>query len=75
MYFINMLLFYFLVGFVEQGLPPFKIPSFNIMYNGTYYGFDDILETYGASLASVPIIAVVEHIAIAKAFCKFVRII
>ncbi|XP_018563095.1 sodium-independent sulfate anion transporter-like [Anoplophora glabripennis] len=59
-----------LTGSVEQGLPPFKLPPFSITYNGTYYSFFDVVETYGASLASTPIIAVVEHIAIAKAFSK-----
>ncbi|KAJ8959233.1 hypothetical protein NQ318_022496 [Aromia moschata] len=59
-----------LTGSVKEGLPPFKLPPFSTTFNGTYHGFTDILDTYGSSLAFTPVIAILEHIAIAKAFSK-----
>ncbi|CAH1996916.1 unnamed protein product [Acanthoscelides obtectus] len=59
-----------LTGNVDGGLPNFTLPSFSTTYNGTYYSFTDMMENYGALVIFCPLIAILEHIAIAKAFSK-----
>lgn len=59
-----------ITGEVSGGFPPFEVPKFNTVINGTEYGFGDIVEGYGASLVFIPLISVLEAISIAKAFCK-----
>lgn len=60
-----------LIDQVGEGLPPFKPPPFEITNNGTYYSFGKIIETFGSSLAFVPLVAILESVAIGKAFCKY----
>jgi len=57
-----------LIDKVNAGLPDFKLPSFNGNINGTYYDFIDLCTGYGTSLIFVPLICVLESIAVAKAF-------
>ncbi|XP_065156872.1 sodium-independent sulfate anion transporter-like isoform X2 [Atheta coriaria] len=59
-----------LIDQVGEGLPPFKLPPFEITNNGTYYSFGKIIETFGSSLAFVPLVAILESVAIGKAFSK-----
>ncbi|XP_014092421.2 sodium-independent sulfate anion transporter isoform X1 [Bactrocera oleae] len=55
-------------GKIVPGLPPFKIPPFHTKINGTYIGLEDMVEDLGASLISIPVIAVLETIAVGKSF-------
>ncbi|XP_011182576.1 sodium-independent sulfate anion transporter [Zeugodacus cucurbitae] len=55
-------------GKIVAGLPPFKPPPFHTEINGTYIGFEEMVEDLGASLISIPLIAVLETIAVAKSF-------
>lgn len=57
-----------LTGKVGRGLPPFQMPPFSTTFNNTVYNFDDMLKVYEGSVAFVPLIAVLECVAIAKAF-------
>ncbi|XP_012160443.1 sodium-independent sulfate anion transporter isoform X2 [Ceratitis capitata] len=55
-------------GNIVPGVPPFKVPPFHTEINGTYIGFEDMIEDLGASLISIPLIAVLETVAVAKSF-------
>lgn len=58
-------------GEITKGIPPFKLPPFSTNVNGTTISFGDMVTNLGASIASIPLISILESIAIAKAFCKF----
>ncbi|XP_054731285.1 sodium-independent sulfate anion transporter [Anastrepha obliqua] len=55
-------------GEIVPGIPSFKLPPFHTAVNGTYVGFGEMVQELGASLASIPLISVLESIAVAKAF-------
>uniref|UniRef100_A0A1I8N9R7 STAS domain-containing protein n=1 Tax=Musca domestica TaxID=7370 RepID=A0A1I8N9R7_MUSDO len=58
-------------GEITKGIPDFKLPPFSTPgENGTTLGFGDMVSNLGASLASIPLISILESIAIAKAFSK-----
>ncbi|TMW41622.1 hypothetical protein DOY81_013298 [Sarcophaga bullata] len=59
-----------ITGNVTAGLPPFRVPPFGTTINGTEVPFKDMLSTVGASFASIPLVAILEVVAIAKAFSK-----
>lgn len=60
-----------LTGEVSEGIPSLDLPPFSTTYNNETYEFVDMLEIYGSSLAFIPLVALLESVAIAKAFCKF----
>ena len=62
-----------ITGNVTAGLPSFRVPPFSTTINGTEVPFKDMLSTVGASFASIPLVAILEVVAIAKAFCKFTK--
>jgi sodium-independent sulfate anion transporter 11 len=57
-----------LTGEIESGFPSVTPPPFETTHNGTYYGFTDMIGTLGLSAISIPLISVIEAIAIAKSF-------
>ncbi|XP_013099547.2 sodium-independent sulfate anion transporter isoform X2 [Stomoxys calcitrans] len=57
-------------GEITKGIPPFKPPPFSTTVNGTKVTFGEMVTDLGASLASIPLISILESIAIAKAFSK-----
>lgn len=57
-------------GNITAGLPPFRPPPFSTNINGTDVAFSEMISNVGASLASIPLVAILEIVAIAKAFCK-----
>ncbi|XP_057659494.1 sodium-independent sulfate anion transporter isoform X3 [Diorhabda carinulata] len=59
-----------LTGEVRGGLPSFTLPPFSTNFNGTEFRFEDMMTEYGTVVIFCPLIAVLEHIAIAKAFSK-----
>lgn len=65
-----------ITGHVTPGLPPIRLPDFSIDRPGTngsqpiHKGFGDILSDIGPGLAIVPLLALVETIAIGKAFAR-----
>nr|XP_023026089.1 sodium-independent sulfate anion transporter-like [Leptinotarsa decemlineata] len=59
-----------LTGEVPGELPSFKPPPFSTSFNGTEFGLKDMIENFGTVIIFCPLVAVLEHIAIAKAFTK-----
>lgn len=59
-----------ITGKVQEGLPEFKPPPFSTNFQNGTYSFMDMAEQFGGSIIFVPIVGILESIAIAKAFCK-----
>ncbi|KAF5284362.1 hypothetical protein FQR65_LT13579 [Abscondita terminalis] len=59
-----------LTGNIGKGLPTIQLPPFSTEYNNQTYTFIDMVKQYESSIAFVPLIAILEHIAISKAFSK-----
>ncbi|RXN30494.1 sodium-independent sulfate anion transporter [Labeo rohita] len=63
--------FFSLTGKTAKGLPPFKAPPLSeTVPNGTVITFGDIAKDLGGGLAVIPLMGVLESIAIAKAFAS-----
>lgn len=60
-------------GNITAGLPPFRLPPFSTTVDGEYVSFGDMISEVGASLGSIPMIAILEIVAISKAFCKCMK--
>lgn len=52
------------------GLPSLDLPPFSTNYDGVHYTFMDMIRNFGGIVAFCPLIALLEHMAIAKAFSK-----
>ena len=74
---LNFLGYYIITGKIEGGLPSFQPPPFAITVNVTResglwemkdFGFGDMVSTLGAAIIIIPVIAILESVAIAKAF-------
>ncbi|XP_055530601.1 sodium-independent sulfate anion transporter-like isoform X2 [Wyeomyia smithii] len=61
---------FLLTGNVTSGLPPFQLPPFSTVVNNQTYTFTDMVSELGTSVIALPLIAILESIAIAKAFSK-----
>ncbi|KAK8753432.1 hypothetical protein OTU49_004486, partial [Cherax quadricarinatus] len=59
---------FIITGEVKPGLPPFHPPAFSADVNGTMLTFGDILADVGAGVVIIPIVSILESIAIASAF-------
>lgn len=57
-----------LLGFVEPGLPQFKLPPFSTVIDNNTCSFNCIMSDVGSGIAVIPIISILESIAIASAF-------
>uniref|UniRef100_A0A1A9VVK2 SLC26A/SulP transporter domain-containing protein n=1 Tax=Glossina austeni TaxID=7395 RepID=A0A1A9VVK2_GLOAU len=57
-------------GEISPGLPAFEWPPFSTTVNGTIIPFKTMVSNLGASLISIPLISILESVAIAKAFSK-----
>lgn len=60
-----------LTGKIEAGLPPFKLPAFNTTIKGVEYSFQDMVKELGSSLITIPLISILETVAIAKSFGEY----
>lgn len=60
-----------LTGHVKQGLPDFAPPPFTINFNNQTYGFMDSISALGSGCIVVPLLAVLETVAICKVFCQY----
>lgn len=60
-------------GTIQPGLPPFKPPPFHTEdpTTGAEISFGGMISAVGSGLASIPLLSILESIAVAKAFCKF----
>ncbi|XP_018563097.1 sodium-independent sulfate anion transporter-like isoform X2 [Anoplophora glabripennis] len=59
-----------LTGNVTGGLPPFTPPPFSTTFNGTDFTFGDMVAQYGTTVVFCPLVSILGHVAIAKAFSK-----
>lgn len=59
-----------LTGEIKQGLPPFGPPPFSTEFEGKTYNFIDMFKALGLSLITIPLVSILESVAIAKAFSK-----
>ncbi|XP_054635608.1 sodium-independent sulfate anion transporter isoform X1 [Dunckerocampus dactyliophorus] len=58
-----------ITGKTSEGLPPFKPPpTSDTTANGTVVSFGEVVEGFGGGLAVIPLMGLLESIAIAKAF-------
>jgi sodium-independent sulfate anion transporter 11 len=69
-----------LLGSIKAGLPALALPPFSInrttSSNSTVYlSFGDICGELGPAIGLIPLIAILEQVAIAKAFCKILNLI
>ncbi|XP_058121578.1 sodium-independent sulfate anion transporter-like [Anopheles ziemanni] len=61
---------FLLTGNVTAGLPPLQPPPFTTILDGRTYSFSEMIGEMGSSLITLPLIGILESIAIAKAFSK-----
>lgn len=59
-----------LTGEITPGLPAIKLPPFETEFNGEHYNFLAMARALGLSLITIPLVSILESIAIAKAFSK-----
>jgi sodium-independent sulfate anion transporter 11 len=57
-------------GHVKSGLPTFQAPPFSAQVKNETHSFFDMMGTLGSGSFIVPLLAILENIAICKAFCK-----
>uniref|UniRef100_H2M9C6 Sodium-independent sulfate anion transporter n=2 Tax=Oryzias latipes TaxID=8090 RepID=H2M9C6_ORYLA len=63
--------FFTITGHTSQGLPPFRPPpTSDTTSNGTTVSFGEMLKDFGGGLALIPLMGLLESIAIAKAFAS-----
>ena len=65
-----------ILGNIQTGLPPFNLPPFS--YNdtsqnpsGDFIDFQGMVSELGSALVIIPFLAILENVAIAKAFGKY----
>ncbi|XP_069124023.1 sodium-independent sulfate anion transporter-like isoform X1 [Argopecten irradians] len=59
-----------ITGEIQPGLPPFKAPSFSLQNGNETISSGTILSSIGAGIGIVPLLGLVELIAIGKAFAR-----
>jgi MFS superfamily sulfate permease-like transporter len=64
---------FILTGNIKAGLPAFELPtfSFNDTETGHMLDFGGMVSELGSAIVIIPLIAILENVAIAKAFCKY----
>lgn len=61
---------FLLIGDIQSGLPEFSLPPFSTNFNGEDYTFSDMVRALGPALLTIPLVSILESVAIAKAFSK-----
>lgn len=59
-----------LTGEIQEGLPTFGPPPFSAELDGKTYSFPEMVKALGLSLVTIPLVSILESVAIAKAFSK-----
>ncbi|XP_076169730.1 sodium-independent sulfate anion transporter isoform X2 [Ptiloglossa arizonensis] len=59
-----------ITGNITEGLPPVGPPPFSIVTRNYTYNFVEVINELGSTTLSVPLIAILESIAISKAFAR-----
>lgn len=57
-----------ITGNITEGVPSFKLPPFSTVYHGHNYSFSDMTKELGSTIIFAPLVAILETVAIAKAF-------
>lgn len=57
-----------LIGDIGRGLPKFGLPPFSTIVGNETYSFTDMINVLGAQSLAIPMVAILESVAIAKAF-------
>jgi sodium-independent sulfate anion transporter 11 len=60
-----------LTGFIKPGLPEFKPPPFETQIDNTTYNFVDMSSALGSAIIVVPLLSILENIALAKVFGEY----
>lgn len=69
-FYINEMEPFNLTGNIRSGLPEFQLPPFSTNFNGEEFTFKDMVRALGFSLITIPLVSILESVAIAKAFSK-----
>lgn len=67
-----LLWFSHIIGPVESGLPEIKLPPMQTTIGDQTLYFTDMIQHVGSSVLALPLISILESIAVAKAFCKYI---
>lgn len=59
-----------LTGKIAEGLPPVRIPPFSVTRDNKTISFSEMVQDMGAGLAVVPLMGLLESIAVAKSFAS-----
>jgi len=59
-----------LTGNIDQGLPPFKAPKFSEVNGNETISASELMERIGVGFAIVPLMGILESVAIGKAFAR-----
>ena len=71
---------FILTGEIDGGLPPFELPDFTYDYNETlpsgnsteiHLDFSGMVKELGSAILIIPLITILESVAIAKSFCEY----
>lgn len=60
---------------MKPGLPELKPPPFETTVGNKTYNFVEMTTTMGSAMIVVPLLGILENIALAKVFCKFFTVI
>lgn len=66
---------FYITGNITEGIPPFALPPFATFANNRTYNFLEMATEFGGSLVSVPLIAILESIAIGKVFGEQLKLL
>lgn len=58
------------IGQVASGLPDIRIPPMQTTIGNETLYFTDMITHVGSSVIAIPLISILESIAVAKAFCE-----
>ncbi|KAL7017540.1 hypothetical protein ACKWTF_010418 [Chironomus riparius] len=61
---------FLLTGEIAKGLPEFKVPPLETTFKDQHYSFMDMFNALGLSLVTLPLVSILESVAIAKSFSK-----
>ena len=65
---------FLLTGNITAGLPPFAAPPFHIEYGNETFSLSEITSNLGSAIFVSPLVAILEHVSIAKAFAKGLKV-
>lgn len=57
-------------GEVKPGLPELSLPPFSATVGNHTYTFSEMASTLGSAIFVVPLLSILENIALAKVFCE-----